>query len=102
MPRRARMFGANWVTSSPPKTTAPLFGRSAPEMQLTSVVFPEPLGPISPKRSPLRISTLILSSATKPPKVLVSPSTRSSAPSLDGGVVIYDLPHGQEIGAEAR
>ena len=39
-------------------------------MQLISVVFPEPFGPIRPNRSPGRISTLTLSSAVKPPKRL--------------------------------
>jgi len=40
-----------------------------PEMQLISVVFPEPLGPIS-QNARRRISTLTLSSRVKPPKVL--------------------------------
>src|SRR5579871_1470529 len=98
MPRRARMLGGNRVISSPPNTTAPLFGRKAPEMQLTSVVFPDPLGPIRPKRSPFRISTLMFSSATNPPKVLLKPSTRSSDPFPATDVVICDLPPAQEIG----
>jgi hypothetical protein len=51
--------------------------RNAPEMQLISVVFPEPFGPIRPKRSPGRISTLTLSRAMKPPKRFVSAVIRS-------------------------
>ena len=53
MPRRARRCGGSWVMSSPQNTTLPACGRSAPEMQLISVVLPEPFGPIRPNRSPL-------------------------------------------------
>src|SRR5512134_2776214 len=77
MPRRARRCGGSSLIFSPQKITLPTCGRSAPEMQLIRVVFPEPFGPIRPNRSPLRISTLILSSAVKPPKVLVIASTCS-------------------------
>src|SRR5262245_17891113 len=53
---------------------------SAPEMQLMSVVFPEPLGPIRPKRSPALTWSDTRSSAVNPPKRLVNPSTSSRAP----------------------
>ena len=72
MPRRVRICGGNRVMSSSRNITVPGSVRNAPEMQLISVVFPEPFGPIRPKRSPGRISTLTLSSAVKPPKRLVS------------------------------
>jgi hypothetical protein len=42
--------------------------RSRPEMQLMSVVLPDPLGPIRPKRSPGAIAMLTSESAVKPPK----------------------------------
>ena len=77
MPRRVRICGCNRVMSSSRNTTVPGSVRNAPEMQLISVVFPEPFGPISPKRSPGRISTLTLSSAVKPPKRFVSADIRS-------------------------
>ena len=77
MPRRVRTCGGNRVMSSPRNTTVPASVRNAPEMQLISVVLPEPFGPIRPKRSPGRMSTLTLSSAVKPPKRLVSADIRS-------------------------
>ena len=52
MPRRVRMCGCSWVMSSSRNTTVPGSVRNAPEMQLISVVLPEPFGPIRPKRSP--------------------------------------------------
>src|SRR5205814_9763 len=46
--------------------------------QLTSVLLPEPFGPISPTRSPVAIVRSMLSSATNPPKRLPSALTASS------------------------
>src|SRR5882757_10245795 len=77
MPRRVLVCGGNGVMSSSRNTTVPGSVRNAPEMQLFSVVFPEPFGPIRPKRSPGRMSTLTLSSAVKPPKRFVSAEIRS-------------------------
>ena len=101
MPRRARRCGGSWVMSSPQNTTLPVCGRSAPEMQLISVVFPEPFGPIRPNRSPLRISTLILSSAVKPPKVLVIASTCSRGVSGAASAVMACLPRADDNAAAA-
>ena len=53
---------------SPSNAIEPPSFRSEPEMQLMSVVLPEPFGPIRPKRSPRAISTLTSDSAVKPPK----------------------------------
>ena len=91
MPRRARKWGGNWVMSSPQNTTLPVWGRSAPEMQLISVVLPEPFGPIRPNRSPFLISTLILSSAVKPPNVLVRVPTCSRGASGAADIVMACL-----------
>ena len=103
MPRRARKCGGSWVMSSPQKTTLPTWGRSAPEMQLISVVLPEPFGPIRPNRSPFLISTLILSSAVKPPKVLVIASTCSRGTSGAAADVMACLPRaGDSAGATTR
>ena len=38
-----------------------------PQMQLTSVLLPDPFGPIRPRRSPCATSRSMPSSATKPP-----------------------------------
>ena len=58
-------------------------------MQLTSVDLPEPLGPISPTRSPRATARSMPSSATKPPKRLPRPCTSSS------GAVITLPPRGR-------
>ena len=92
MPRRVRMCGGNGVMSSPPNTTVPASVRNAPEMQLISVVFPEPFGPIRPKRSPGRISTLTLSRAMKPPKRFVSVLIRSKGSSGPLGDIMLRAP----------
>src|SRR6185436_2813490 len=47
-------------------------------MQLMSVVLPEPLGPISPKRSPGAMAMLTSDSAVKPPKCFDTPWTLRS------------------------
>jgi len=52
MPSRVRRWAGTAVRSCPSKTILPASFLSVPEMQLMSVVFPEPLGPMSPKRSP--------------------------------------------------
>ena len=87
MPRRVRMCGCSRVMSSSRNVTVPGSVRNAPEMQLISVVLPEPLGPISPKRSPGRMSTLTLSSAVKPPKRLVSADIRSRGAWVSGAII---------------
>ena len=56
MPRWVRLKAGRRVMSSPAKRTVPpSLQASTPEMQLIRVVLPEPLGPIRPKRSPVRI-----------------------------------------------
>src|SRR5215813_14043077 len=48
---------------------------SAPEMRLNSVVLPAPLGPMSARRSPGRTARATPSTARRPPKCLVTPSS---------------------------
>ena len=55
------------------RCTLPVSFRSVPQMQLTSVLLPEPFGPIRPSRSPGCTSRSMPSSATKPPKRLPRP-----------------------------
>src|SRR5580698_214397 len=57
-------------TGPPSKRTEPCSFCRVPQMQLTSVLLPEPFGPISPSRSPFATESEIFSSATKPPKRL--------------------------------
>src|SRR5438445_13360761 len=48
-------------------------------MQLNIVVLPAPLGPMRANTSPSSTSKLTLSTATRPPKRLVTPLTRRMA-----------------------
>jgi hypothetical protein len=75
MPRRARLNGGSRVMSRPSNSTRPSSLNRAPETQLMSVVLPEPLGPMRPRRSPGATSSVMLSSAVKPPKRLARPLT---------------------------
>eukprot|EP01022_Parablepharisma_sp_SALTPOND_P023847 TRINITY_DN5217_c0_g3_i1.p1 TRINITY_DN5217_c0_g3~~TRINITY_DN5217_c0_g3_i1.p1 ORF type:complete len:539 (+),score=121.08 TRINITY_DN5217_c0_g3_i1:947-2563(+) len=52
MPMPTRAWGGSWVTSCPPKDTAPPLGGKQPESRLNKVVLPEPLGPITPATCP--------------------------------------------------
>ena len=74
-PSAARWCGRRRVMSCPSKTIDPVSLYSAPEMQLMSVVLPEPFGPIRPRRSFAPSSSSMPSSATKPPKRLETPLT---------------------------
>src|SRR5258705_10995033 len=86
----------------------PAVGGSAPEMQLKSVVLPEPLGPMRPRISPSRTSKDTPFSAVKPPKCLVRLVTVSMG--TDAGPGARERParpisaqpraaHGEEAGS---
>src|SRR5713226_6813274 len=77
MPRWQIWSGVSPPISSPRRRTEPAVGGRAPDTQLISVVFPEPLGPISPRISPSRTSNDTPLSAVKPPNRFVSPETVS-------------------------
>ena len=51
-PRWVRSMRRQAVESRPSKRTVPVSLCSVPQMQLTSVLLPEPFGPIRPSRSP--------------------------------------------------
>src|SRR5437667_7235797 len=78
MPRWQIRSGVSPPISSPRKRMEPAVGGSAPDTQLKSVVFPEPLGPIKPRISPSRTSKDTWLSAVNPPKRLVIPVTVST------------------------
>src|SRR5262245_35643799 len=66
------------VTSRPPKRIVPLVGSSAPATHFSSVLLPEPLGPMRPWNS---FSPTVRSTprkAIKRPKALVTPRVSSS------------------------
>ena len=54
MPKRVRWCAIRPSTLRPSKRTAPVSLTSVPHRQLTSVLLPEPFGPIRPTRSPWR------------------------------------------------
>ena len=56
MPSVARSCVPRCVRSMPLNVRLPLLGLYSPAMRFTVVLLPEPLGPISPKISPLRTS----------------------------------------------
>ena len=51
-PRRVRSCAVRPSSVRPAKRTLPVSWRSVPQMQFTSVLLPEPFGPIRPTRSP--------------------------------------------------
>jgi len=77
MPRRVRRCGGQLRDVPSRNITVPGSVRNAPEIQLISVVFPEPFGRSGRSALPDEISTLTLSSAVKRRKRLVSADIRS-------------------------
>src|SRR6266568_7251183 len=89
-PCAARACAEVLVTSRPKSLTVPAVTGSDPVMRLNSVVFPAPLGPISARRSPGRRASATSSTARRPPKSLVTPSSRSANSSV---ILIQPSPH---------
>src|SRR5690625_3485228 len=81
-PARAIWFGARFWISRPSNMILPRVGFRNPLIRLTSVVLPEPLGPISPKMLPSATVSETSSSATRPPKRLWMCSTLSITVSI--------------------
>src|SRR6202050_3108269 len=73
MPSRARLYVGRPTSDDPSNTISPFSGRSWPQTQLKSVVFPAPLGPTRPMHSPAETSKLISCTAWMPPKDLQTP-----------------------------
>ena len=63
------------VMSCPSSSTRPLLTGWKPAMQANRVVLPAPLGPISATMRPSSTCSEALSTARRPPKILVSPVT---------------------------
>ena len=76
-PRCASRFAGKPVMSTPSICTRPERGARKPESRLSTVVLPEPLGPIRPRISPARRSKLTSSTAATPPKCTDRCSTDS-------------------------
>ena len=89
-PKCVRLCAGAPSMTFPSKRTVPVSLCNVPQMQLTSVLLPEPLGPMRPNRSPGATSRSMPSSAMKPPKRLERPLTWSSGlmPSPDDGSAV--------------
>src|SRR5215469_9352229 len=74
-PWAARRWAGALVTSRPNSVMRPELTGSAPAMRLNSVVLPAPLGPMSARRSPGRTARATPSTARRPPKCLLTPSS---------------------------
>src|ERR1700730_3483554 len=84
MPREAMVSGLTPEISRPCHTTRPEVGTSSPASRLSSVVFPDPLGPRTPTISPGSICSETPDTAMRPPKRLVSVSiSRNMAPARE-------------------
>src|SRR5262245_30460235 len=75
--------------SSPYSRIAPELGFSAPEIMFSMVVLPEPFGPISPSTSFSARSNEMPSTATRPPKRLLTPSTASAVIARCSGMAAF-------------
>src|SRR4051812_8735006 len=68
MPQRATAETDNDVNNLPSSWMRPRVGRVMPEMQLSSVLLPAPLGPISPTIDPVSSANETSRRAWMPPK----------------------------------
>src|SRR4051794_49143 len=75
MPMRDTRYAGTPLRLLPLNDQSPSSGRSNPVNRLKKVVFPAPLGPISPVITPRWISTCSTSTAVRPPNVRRMPST---------------------------
>src|SRR5262245_4438420 len=86
IPAATRAWVGLPVMSAPSNRTRPDVGAVRPAITFTMVLFPEPLGPIRPRISPLASWKDTPSTALTPPKCLARLSTSSTErapPSLD-------------------
>src|SRR5690242_20462404 len=105
MPRWTALCGAMPVTSRPLNRTRPAVGFTKPVTRLMSVLLPEPFGPITPSAWPARTSKVTSFTARTAPKLLKSPSTRSTTSRGSGAMLglldrdqpldLRVLPHGE-------
>src|SRR3954469_1630524 len=78
---------ARALSDSRPRRTLPASCGNSPAMHSNSVVFPAPLGPISPSTSPSRIVSDTSDSAVSRPYDFVSRSTRTDTSGADMGAL---------------
>ncbi len=83
-PMWAMWSGRGWATRCPRNSIVPASAGRTPETRLTSVVFPDPLGPINPWIVPRSTTRSRPSTARTPPNSLVSPRTSRTGPSGAG------------------
>src|SRR5690606_20896538 len=89
MPQAAMRFGRQPVMSCPASMMRPAWGLYRPTSRLKRVVLPAPLGPIRPRMSPWATRNDTASTAFRPPKRRLAPSTVS----MSGMAASARLPH---------
>jgi len=77
-PRATTRCGGRPVMTAPSKRASPPSAGSSPVTTLKSVVLPAPLGPMTDRSSPRPTPNEAPSTAARPPKNFVTPSTSSS------------------------
>src|SRR6185295_19893811 len=82
IPSDTRAWGGSSEMSAPRKNTRPSVSGNSPQIRLTIVLLPEPLGPIRPRISPCATVRSTLSTARTPPKCLVRPLRSSTGVDL--------------------
>ena len=84
-PRRAALYGTP-ESARPSIEIRPLVGGKTPDRQLSSVVLPDPFGPINPTICPSASDRLTPLSASTPPKRFPTDSaSRVTARIYEGG-----------------
>src|ERR1700730_8658495 len=100
MPMRARLYGDLAVMSTPSNITRPAVGSCSPVITLKQVVFPAPLGPISPVTSPGSTPMLASDRARSPPKRTTTSLVDSNATAFLRCLDPANVSSGRELGGK--
>src|SRR5215207_11549817 len=99
-PCRARRQVGHESILAPSKVILPLDGRSNPMINLKTVLFPAPLGPIRQRNSPRWTTRCRSETAISPPNRFETPSRASSGDSLVTGAGSAMLTHPWRFGRD--
>src|SRR6266700_7203019 len=91
MPSRQRAAGSSRVTGAPANAISPDDGARSPAIRPNRLLFPAPLGPTMPTRSPAPTSSDRLSATTTLPKLLETPASSSRAVPAASGIRWLEL-----------
>src|SRR5262249_52959200 len=99
-PRPAMMSGRSAWISRPFQITLPEVGGRSPAIILSSVVLPEPLGPMMPRISPGRTVKETAATATRPAKRLLRARTSSATTGPPRAEGAHDAPRHHQDGKD--